>query len=108
MIEHTYQVLGFYKLLEILSHYAACPLGESDCLTIKPLNNPEQIENELRLVSEMRLLLKTQGFVSLSDVTDMNPMVEKAGALGSYLEPDEFLCILRSYPVQILHRVVMQ
>ncbi len=95
MIEHTYRVLGYNRLLDILSHYAACPLGQSDCLSLKPLNDPEQIDNELRLVSEMRLLLKTQGFVTLSDVTDVVPMVRKSGTLGSCLEPDEFLCFLR-------------
>jgi DNA mismatch repair protein MutS2 len=95
MIEHTYRVLGYNRLLDILSHYAACPLGQSDCLSLKPLNDPEQIDNELRVVSEMRLLLKTQGFVTLSDVTDVVPMVRKSGTLGSCLEPDEFLCFLR-------------
>ncbi len=95
MIEHTYRVLGYYRFLDILSHYAACPLGRSDCLSLKPLNDPEQIDNELRLVSEMRLLLNTQGFVSLADVTDVVPVVRKSGTLGSCLEPDEFLCILR-------------
>jgi len=95
MIEHTFQVLGYFRLLDILSHYSACPLGQSDCLSLKPSNDPKQIDNELRLVSEMRLLMKTEGFVSLSDVTDVAPMLSKSVAAGSYLEPDEFLCILR-------------
>jgi dsDNA-specific endonuclease/ATPase MutS2 len=69
MIEHIYQVLGYYQLLDILSHHAACPLERSDCLSLKPSNDPSQIDNELRLVSETRLLLKTEGFLSLSDVT---------------------------------------
>jgi len=94
MIKHTYQVLGYYRLLDILSHYSACTLGQSDCLSLKPSNDPKQIDNELRLVSEMRLLLKTDGFVSLSDVTDVVPMLTKSGTSGSYLEPGEFLCIL--------------
>jgi len=94
MIEHTYRVLGYYRLLDILSHYAACPLGQSECLSLKPLNDPEQINNELRLVSEMRLLIKTQGFVSLSDLMDISPVVKKSGIVGSCLEADEFLCIL--------------
>ncbi len=39
--------------------------------------------------------MKTEGFVSLSDVTDVARMLSKSVAAGSYLEPDEFLCILR-------------
>jgi len=43
----------------------------------------------------MRLLLKTQGFVSLADVTDVGPEIRKSGTLGSILEPEELLRILR-------------
>jgi len=93
MIEHTYQVLGYYRLLDILSHYAACPLGQSDCLSLKPSNDPKQIDNELRLVAEMRLLLKTERFVFFTYVTDLVSVFKKSGALGSCLEPDELLCV---------------
>lgn len=94
MIEYTYRVLGYYRLLDILSQYAACPLGRSDCLSLKPLHDQEKIDNELRLVSEMRLLLKTQGFVSLNDVMDVVPLIVKSRIQGGYLEPEEILVIL--------------
>ena len=42
----------------------------------------------------MRLLLKTDGFVSLTDATDVVPLLNKAATAGSCLEPDEFLAIL--------------
>ena len=95
MIEHTYQVLGYYRLLDILSRYASSPLGQSNCLSLKPSNDSIFIDNELRLVSEMRLLLKTEGFVSLSDVTDVIPVLRKSGVQGSCLEPNELLFVLR-------------
>ncbi|SPD72809.1 putative Endonuclease MutS2 [uncultured Desulfobacterium sp.] len=95
MIEHTYQVLGYYQLLDILSQYAACPLGRSDCLSLKPSSDPSHIDNELRLVSETRLLLKTDGFIPLSDVTDVDHLLKKTYAAGSYLVPDELLSILK-------------
>ena len=81
MIEHTYQVLGYYQLLDILSQHAACPLGRSDCLYLKPSNDPSQIDNELRLVSESRPLLKKEGFLPLSDVSDGALLLGKAGTV---------------------------
>jgi DNA mismatch repair protein MutS2 len=94
MIEHTYQVLGFYRLLDILSQYASCPVGQSDCLSLKPSNDVKLIGNELNLVAEMRLLLKVKGFLSFSGLTDISPLLRKSGAEGSCLEPEELLDIL--------------
>jgi DNA mismatch repair protein MutS2 len=94
MIEHTYQVLEYHRLLNILSHYASCPLGQSKCLSLKPSNDAKYIDNELRLVSELRLLLKVKGFVSFSELTDISAILKKSGADGSCLEPVELLCVL--------------
>jgi DNA mismatch repair protein MutS2 len=93
MIEHTYQVLEYHRLLNILSHYASCPLGRSNCLSLKPSNDAKYIDNELRLVSELRLLLKVKGFVSFSEITDISAILKKSGADGSCLEPNELLCV---------------
>ena len=94
MIEYTYQVLEYHRLLDTLSHYASCPLGQSNCLSLRPSNDAKYIDNELRLVSELRLLLKVKGFVSFSEVTDISEILKKSGADGSCLEPNELLCIL--------------
>ncbi len=94
MIEHTYQVLEYHSLLNILSHYASCPLGQSNCLSLRPSNDAKYIDNELRLVSELRLLLNVKGFVSFSEVTDISAILKKSGAEGSCLEPNELLCVL--------------
>lgn len=94
MEEHTYQVLEYHRLLEILSYYATCPMGRSNCLFLKPSNNFAFIDNELRLVSEMRLLLKARGFISLSDLNNILPLLSKSSTEGSYLEPNELLCVL--------------
>jgi len=94
MIEHTYQVLEYHRLLNILSHYASCPLGQSNCLSLRPSNDAKYINNELRLASELKLLLKVKGFVSFSEVTDISVILKKSGAEGACLEPKELLCVL--------------
>lgn len=93
MIEHSLRVLEYYRLLDILSHYAASPLGRSDCLSRKPLRDLESVKAEQRLVSEMKELLLVKGFVSLSNLADLRPLLKKAGKDGSYLEPKELLSI---------------
>ncbi|MBC8460618.1 MAG: Smr/MutS family protein [Deltaproteobacteria bacterium] len=94
MINHTYQVLEYYRLLDILSQYASCSLGKFDCLSLKPSSDYKFIDNELRLVSEMRLLYKVKGFFSLSDVINIMPILRRSSPKGSRLEPNELLCIL--------------
>jgi DNA mismatch repair protein MutS2 len=94
MIEHSLRVLEYYRLLEILSGYAASPLGRSDCLSRKPLNDLDSIEAEQRLVSEMKELLFVKGFVPLSSLVDLTPLLRKASKKGAHLEPKEFLAIL--------------
>lgn len=94
MKEHTFQVLEYHHLLEILSNYATCPMGRLNCLNLNPSNDFAFIDNELRLVSEMRLLLKAKGFVSLSDLNDILPLLSKSSTEGSYLEPNELLYVL--------------
>ena len=62
MINHTFHVLEFHKLLEILSGYASCSLGKADCLALTPASDLHLIESELKLVSEMKLLHRMKGF----------------------------------------------
>ncbi len=93
MIEYSLRVLEYYRLLNILSNYAASPLGRSDCLSLKPLRELESIEAEQRLVSQMKELLLTKGLVSLSSLVDLRPVLRKAGKKGAYLEPKELLSI---------------
>jgi DNA mismatch repair protein MutS2 len=94
MIEHSLRVLEYYRLLEILSTYAASPLGRSDCLSRKPLNDLDSIAAEQRLVSEMKELLLVKGFVPLSGLVDLTPLLRKASKKGAYLEAKELLAIL--------------
>ena len=95
MIEHSWQVLEYDRLLEILSRYASSPLGRSECLSFVPSSDTKKITHELGLVSEMRLLLKTSGFPAFTDLRDLRPLLDRARARGAHLEPEEFLMVLR-------------
>ncbi|OPX39035.1 MAG: hypothetical protein B1H11_03820 [Desulfobacteraceae bacterium 4484_190.1] len=94
MIEHTYQVLGYYRLLDIISKFTSCSLGQSNCLSLRPSNDLKFIDNELKLVSEMRLLLKMEGFLPFSELTDILSLLSISRTEGAYLAPDELIFIL--------------
>lgn len=95
MIEHTYQVLGYHRLLEIMSRYASCPLGHSECLSLTPSTDIQKITHELGLVSETRLLLKIRGFIPFADLTDLRPLLARSRVRGAHLEGEELLTVLR-------------
>ncbi len=103
MTENSLRVLEYYRLLNIVSHYAASPLGRSNCLSLKPLQELESIEAEQRLVSEMKELVYTKGFIPLSSLFDLRPMLRKASKKGTFLEGKEFLSILNL--IKISHQV---
>jgi dsDNA-specific endonuclease/ATPase MutS2 len=62
MVKQTYHVLEFDRLLQILTGYTFCPLGQSDCLSPKPSTDLKVTEYEQEQVSEVKLLLKLKGF----------------------------------------------
>jgi DNA mismatch repair protein MutS2 len=93
MIEYSLRVLEYYRLIEILSEYAASPLGRFHCLSLRPLKELESVDAEQKLTSEMKELLLVKGFVPLSDLSDLRPALTKAGRKGGFLEPSELLSI---------------
>jgi DNA mismatch repair protein MutS2 len=93
MTENSLRVLEYYRLLDIVSHYAASPLGRSNCLSLKPLKELESIDAEQKLVTEMKELICTKGFISLSSLFDLRPMLRKALKKGIFLEGKDFLSI---------------
>lgn len=81
--------------MEIMSRYASCLLGRSECLSLSPSKDTKKIIRELSLVSEARLLLKTRGFLTFSDLTDLMPLLARSRVEGAHLEAEELLTVLR-------------
>ena len=70
MIRHTCQVIESSKLQIILSGYSPYLSGQTSCISLKPSNYLEVIGNELKLVSEMKLLLQMKRLSSCEGLTD--------------------------------------
>lgn len=94
MSAHTNRVLGYFHLLDIVSKYASCPLGREHCLSLRPMNELADINRELDLVSEARLLEKTGASLSFYDIIPVGSILLKASAEGAIIEPEELLKIL--------------
>lgn len=99
MIQHTFHVLEFYNLLNILSGFASCPLGQTKCSALIPSTDLHSIEKELQLVSEMRLLLQAKGFPSFEGVIDITAILKQSLVTGAYIEPEGLLHIHRTLEV---------
>ncbi|MDB9822399.1 hypothetical protein OAC89_01720 [Deltaproteobacteria bacterium] len=69
-------------------------MGRSDCLSLKPSRDLKVIENEQKLVSEMKLLLKLKGFLPFEGLIDIGPVVEGCRVQGLHLEPKKILSVL--------------
>jgi DNA mismatch repair protein MutS2 len=95
MIQNTLRVLEFHTLLNILSNYASSPLGRSNCLSLEPSCDVGHIENEQKLVSEMKLLLQLKGFRSFEELTDIGHHLTTCQVEGSCLDPEDLLRIHR-------------
>lgn len=95
MVDQTYHVLEFDKLLHILSGYASSPLGQTDCLSLKPATDQNTIDHEQRMVSEMKLLLGMKGFFAFEGLGDIQPVLKRCRVKGSCLKPEELLSVVR-------------
>lgn len=96
MIEHTFQVLEYARLLDRVAEHAASMLGRAACLALRPLQDPAAIEEDLRRVAEMRLLLKVRGFPALAGVTDLEAVLVRAAAKGAALTGEELLEVVHT------------
>jgi len=67
MTEKTNHVIEFYKLLNFLSNYASCTSERSNYLSFNPSFDLKSINNEQRMVSEVKLIPSAKGFFPFRD-----------------------------------------
>ena len=94
MTDYTLCVLEFENLLIRLSEYCSSPIGKEYCLKIRPSTDTHEIESNLNLLKEMRLLLKVQGNISFSGVDSIGELLDRVSVEGALLEAVELRRIL--------------
>ena len=90
MDAHTFELLEFGKVREIVSAYAASPLGRELARQIEPLANADSARAEIGLVSEMVLSLELEQPPPLGGLHDVRLVVRRAG-IGTMLSAEQLL-----------------
>jgi DNA mismatch repair protein MutS2 len=95
MDAHTFELLEFNKVRELVTGYAACSLGKDLARQVEPGTDAERIRGEIALVSEMVeavALGQAPPFGGLHDVR----LTARRAAIGSMLTADQLLEIAQT------------
>jgi DNA mismatch repair protein MutS2 len=90
MDAHTFELLEFDKVRELLASYAACSLGKELARQVEPMTDAERIRAELALVTQMSGALgdgQPPPFGGLHDVR----LLARRAAIGSMLTAEQLL-----------------
>ncbi len=90
MDAHTFDLLEFGKVREIVSGYAASPLGRELVRQVEPLLKLDEVRAEIGLVSEMVLSLELEQPPPLGGLHDVRLVVRRA-SIGTMLSAEQLL-----------------
>jgi DNA mismatch repair protein MutS2 len=89
------RVLEFESLRELLRGYASSPLGQSKIAELAPSTDPEWIETQQELASEIREFRRVGGRFEFSELVEIGPLAEKARISGVALETTEIRDVIQ-------------
>jgi DNA mismatch repair protein MutS2 len=95
MDAHTLDLLGFDKVRELLSGYAASSLGRDLARQVEPSTDPAEIRKELNLTTEMVTALglgQSPPFAGLHDVR----LLARRAAIGTMLSAEQLIEVAES------------
>jgi DNA mismatch repair protein MutS2 len=87
--------LEWAPLLALVAAYAISRVGREGLLALAPSRDLAWIENQHRLVGEVRTLLNSAVSIPLGGLFDPTQLAAKAGIPGAALEPEEFQAVAR-------------
>ncbi len=89
LLHSSARVLEFDALRELLGGYAVSPLGKGRIVKLEPSTDHGWIENQQRLVSEIREFRRVGGRFEFSALEDVQGLIEKSRIAGAALETAE-------------------
>ncbi|MGD6942983.1 endonuclease MutS2 [Cytobacillus gottheilii] len=93
MNQQTFDVLGYYDILEEIASYAKTTLGKNTVRATVPMHHKRQIEQQLREVEEGVRILNISSSVPIHTLDEMQLYLEQAKK-GLYIRADQFTFIL--------------
>ncbi|HEX9916919.1 MAG TPA: endonuclease MutS2 [candidate division Zixibacteria bacterium] len=91
MDEHTFKVLEFDKVRDLVSTFCLSSLGKEMCQEMLPLVDEKLIQEKLKAASELKEVLLFEERFPLNSVKDIRPYLNKLQSSGTFLEPKELL-----------------
>jgi DNA mismatch repair protein MutS2 len=89
LTHNSARVLEFDALRELLRGYASSPLGQERIAALAPSTDPDWIEGQQELASEIREFRRVGGRFDFSGLTEIGLLVEKSRIGGAALETTE-------------------
>jgi len=96
MNHHTFNVLEYTKVVDLLRSLASSPLGRARVDELEPRRDLGQIRHELGETSEMCRLWDARQEPPLDGIHDLSGAIKRSEIPGATLEPDEFVRIRQS------------
>src|SRR6516225_1626189 len=90
MDQHTFELLEFGKVRELLAGYAACSLGKEMARQVEPSTDADAIRTELAQVTEMVEALAMGQMPPFGGLHDVRLLARRA-AIGSMLTAEQLL-----------------
>ena len=87
-------ILEFDKILSVISGFSNSHASQEYVLSIRPLNNKEEIERRFGQVQEIRRLSQEGKPLRLSHFQDISQLIKKIKPEDAILEPHEILYVL--------------
>lgn len=87
--------LEFPKVLDLISRYAITESGRNKVLNLLPVNNPDYIKNEGKLVNEAKELLNTVGYPPIEYLSEIFTVISETRIDGAVISGIKLLEILK-------------
>src|SRR4029077_12218454 len=89
LIHTSSRVLEFESLRDLIQGYASSPLGRKRIADLSPSIDPDWIENQHQLTSEIRESRRVGGRFEFAALMDISRFVEESRISGAVLETTE-------------------
>ncbi|MBI5562566.1 MAG: endonuclease MutS2 [Deltaproteobacteria bacterium] len=89
----TLEALEYPALIRELASRAVTPVGTDACLALAPNLPHASIEAAFAEFAEIDEIIKTNGRLPLSGVSDVRPPLARLGPTGAYLMPEDLLLV---------------
>lgn len=99
MNQSIFSILEFDKIIDYLAQLTISSLGKEIVLNIQPLNDLNQIKQNLTEVTELRDILDYDDPFPLSGLQDISLLLKKAEIQGNFLLPEELSRLVQTIEI---------